>query len=231
MARKQTGLVDNKLFQHTKILTVEEEINKLHNDISSGMKDLIDKAVQIGKLLSQKKKKVKHGEWIPWVKDNLVFNERQAQKYMQLYEKRTLIKKISNTNCNSYLGIDNYLNEVRKIEGTKKPQQVEAFIEDVNEDTSDNSQAYISSEKEDPFSLTVNRDNLNIKIKRFYEIVIKLITEWKASKKYQEGRGSKDMLKGMIFGVQELVQELCRDEELNIDEQADLNRLYKIISK
>lgn len=64
----------------------------LHNEIGGYMKMTIDKAIEIGGLLAEQKAEVNHGQWLPWVKDNLPFSERWARDYMRFYEKRDKLK-------------------------------------------------------------------------------------------------------------------------------------------
>ncbi len=52
----------------------------------------LDKAIRIGELLQEQKAGLKHGEWLPWVKENLPFSERLARDYMRFYNKREELK-------------------------------------------------------------------------------------------------------------------------------------------
>ncbi len=83
--------------------TSAERINALHAEISNHMTLAVKKWVEMGQLLTEQKKRLPHGEWIPWIQSNLVFNERQAQKYMRTY-----------TNRSSYL-IDNLIDSATSL--------------------------------------------------------------------------------------------------------------------
>lgn len=48
----------------------------------------VKKAIEIGRLLTEKKSELAHGEWIPWVESNLVFGRSQAANYMRAYRER-----------------------------------------------------------------------------------------------------------------------------------------------
>ena len=50
-----------------------DEIGQLHNEIIGHLKTSLEKAIRIGELLSEQKDSLKHGEFIPWIKDNLPF--------------------------------------------------------------------------------------------------------------------------------------------------------------
>lgn len=69
-----------------------EKITKLHTEITRGLKITIGKAIEIGELLTQQKKQMKHGEFTPWIKANLPFTERTARNYMRIFQERELLK-------------------------------------------------------------------------------------------------------------------------------------------
>lgn len=48
----------------------------------------VKKAIEIGRLLTEQKSRLVHGGWIPWVENNLTFNDSQARKYMRVYRNR-----------------------------------------------------------------------------------------------------------------------------------------------
>lgn len=54
----------------------------------------VKKAIEIGRLLTEQKAELAHGEWIPWVESNLAFGERQARRYMRIYENRTRVSDL-----------------------------------------------------------------------------------------------------------------------------------------
>jgi Protein of unknown function (DUF3102) len=54
--------------------------------------DAILKAIEVGRLLSEAKALVKHGEWEPWIETNCRFGVRQAQKYMRAFENREALE-------------------------------------------------------------------------------------------------------------------------------------------
>lgn len=71
---------------------VVAEICQLQSEIESAGKVMIDKAIRIGELLVKQKADVLHGEWIPWVEDNLPFDRRQASSYMRAFIHRKTLK-------------------------------------------------------------------------------------------------------------------------------------------
>ena len=115
MAKQLT--LDNKTGNytglHVRAKTVEEEITDLHQGISGLLADSLGKAIRIGELLAMEKSKHEHGEFIPWIRERLPFDERMAQKYMRLYSKR---EALANTNPGSYLPINRLLSSVKERE-------------------------------------------------------------------------------------------------------------------
>ena len=69
-----------------------DRITDLHNEIGGYLKMTLDKAIEIGALLSEQKAEIKHGEWLPWVKEKLPFSERLTRDYMRFYERREELK-------------------------------------------------------------------------------------------------------------------------------------------
>lgn len=70
------------------LLELEEKINELHKELNGLFAQSIDKAIEIGKLLTEKKDELQHGEFIPWIKKNLVFTDRTARNYMRIYDNK-----------------------------------------------------------------------------------------------------------------------------------------------
>ncbi len=84
-----------------------EAINRLHDEIwtafGKAVEAAIPKAIDIGERLAEFKVALGHGEWEPWVDANLIFNTRQAWKYMRIFSKRN---EIANLHSNGDLTID-----------------------------------------------------------------------------------------------------------------------------
>ena len=68
------------------------EIIALHNEIVGHLKQSLEKAIQIGELLTEQKQSLKHGEFTKWVKENLPFTDRTARNYMRLHRERNRLK-------------------------------------------------------------------------------------------------------------------------------------------
>jgi hypothetical protein len=70
------------------------EIARLHRDILASLKMTVEKAIRIGELLVQAKAELKHGQWLPWLRNNVPFKTATAYKYESCYEHRDTIRKI-----------------------------------------------------------------------------------------------------------------------------------------
>ena len=64
--------------------TNTNEINRLHNLAQASASDAVEYAKQAGLLLIEEKKKLKHGQFLSWITDNLSVSVRQAQRYMDV---------------------------------------------------------------------------------------------------------------------------------------------------
>jgi hypothetical protein len=64
----------------------------------------VDHALRCGDLLIEAKGRVKHGEWLPWLRSVTTISIRQAQNYMRLAKNRTEIEA-AKTQRLSYLPI------------------------------------------------------------------------------------------------------------------------------
>lgn len=69
-------------------MTTIEEINALHDELMDIGRKTLEKAIRIGGLLTSEKNKLEQGEWLSWLKANISFNKRTAQRYMNLYKNR-----------------------------------------------------------------------------------------------------------------------------------------------
>lgn len=66
------------------------EINRLHLLAHAAANDAIEHARAAGVLLLEVKKKLKHGKFLHWVRDNSQVSLRQAQRYMAVAQGKTI---------------------------------------------------------------------------------------------------------------------------------------------
>lgn len=81
-----------------------EEIYSLHKEIVGNLKSALENAVRIGELLTEQKKILAHGKFMEWVKANLPFNHRTADRYMSVYRHRDELKMDNVTNLSNAYG-------------------------------------------------------------------------------------------------------------------------------
>ncbi len=96
------------------IKTISFEITKLHQEIHESCKMMLSKAIRIGELLQHQKASLPHGEWIPWIKENLPFGVNQTGKYLRAFTHRKTL--------NSHPGVN--LKEAIKVLSTPKSAHV-----------------------------------------------------------------------------------------------------------
>jgi DUF3102 family protein len=58
----------------------------IKHDLNLALKRESEHAILIGKLLTEAKKQVKHGEWYKWLIKNFAMSKPSASRYMRLYE-------------------------------------------------------------------------------------------------------------------------------------------------
>jgi hypothetical protein len=75
-------------------IEVSVRIVQLHNEIRGMVTTCLDKAIEIGGLLTEQKKQSGHGAFIRWIAENVPFTDRTARNYMNLYEHRDDIKNL-----------------------------------------------------------------------------------------------------------------------------------------
>ena len=93
------------------------EIKQLITELNSTLKMSVNKAIQIGQLLCEQKEEMNHGEFLPWLKDNISLSERTARNYMKLYHHKDKTANIADLQ-----------------EAYKQIEQIEHYQKQTNED-------------------------------------------------------------------------------------------------
>jgi hypothetical protein len=65
-----------------------QKINALHEGIMSLLHQGIEKAIEIGELLTAKKVELPPDEFNAWIRNNLTFIDKIARKYMKAFEEK-----------------------------------------------------------------------------------------------------------------------------------------------
>ena len=95
---RNRGKQDFVLLEHEVVEANTKLIAQLHDDVQECMRIGLEKAMQIGELLFEQKKRIKHGKFTRWVAEFLPFSSRTAQNYMRLYNYK---KKLWDTGVTS----------------------------------------------------------------------------------------------------------------------------------
>ena len=69
-----------------------DSIIESHNKVGVHASMMLKEAIGTGGKLIKAKAKLQHGQWLPWVKENLPISERLVQDYMRFYENREKLK-------------------------------------------------------------------------------------------------------------------------------------------
>lgn len=77
LATKSTGKV-SKMTRD-----IAAEVNARYDAMGEKIEGAVSDAIWIGERLIEQKNKLAHGEWIPWVEENLKFGRREASNYMR----------------------------------------------------------------------------------------------------------------------------------------------------
>jgi len=69
-----------------------KKIIYLHEKIIGNIVSALINAIRIGQLLTSQKQQLKHGDFTPWVAQNLPFSQRTARNYMLVFRERHKLK-------------------------------------------------------------------------------------------------------------------------------------------
>ncbi|MCW7475543.1 DUF3102 domain-containing protein [Leptospira levettii] len=70
-----------------------KRIIELHESVLGGMKNVLQNAMVLGEELLRIKEDLGHGNWIPWIEQNLPFSERSARNYISIFKNRELLNR------------------------------------------------------------------------------------------------------------------------------------------
>jgi hypothetical protein len=84
--RKKVMVITSRTIAKGSLIRLARQINAEHLKIVRALKIGLKHAITAGSLLIAAKAKLKHGEWLPWLRDHCLISERTAQLYMRLAE-------------------------------------------------------------------------------------------------------------------------------------------------
>lgn len=90
-----TGPPEPPLIQTTKIVEpgTGQWFNTKHKEVGAALLTTLQIIVQLGEALEAKKAALGYGNWAPWVKANLDFDPRQANRYMTVARRKDEISQ------------------------------------------------------------------------------------------------------------------------------------------
>jgi hypothetical protein len=68
------------------LTSLARQINEAHDLADASLRTGLENARRVGMLLQEARKKIKHGQWLPWLKANVKFSERAARNYLRIAE-------------------------------------------------------------------------------------------------------------------------------------------------
>lgn len=75
---------------------IKDRIINCHNGIHGSMKQALNYALEAGKLLTDIKNELEHGEFLPWAEKNLPFSRQTSDRYVKLYRYKSKMPTVSN---------------------------------------------------------------------------------------------------------------------------------------
>jgi len=96
------------------LTNIAKEIAKTHREILGSLKMTIEKAIYVGELLVEAKGRLKHGLWLPWLKNNVPFAERTVNNYMACFKRRAYFKSANFADLSDAYSFIERMNYVQK---------------------------------------------------------------------------------------------------------------------
>jgi hypothetical protein len=81
-----------ELAQSNSLVDLAARIRAFHEATAEGLRRSVEHAMAAGDLLIEAKAQLKHGQWLPWLRDHCAISERTAQLYMRCAKNRAAIE-------------------------------------------------------------------------------------------------------------------------------------------
>lgn len=79
-----------------------EELHIAHEQLVGGLRDTFEAALEIGRLLTDQKASLAHGQFLPWLEKNVAFiSESTCRRCMRLHRNREMLKSVNVTDLSS----------------------------------------------------------------------------------------------------------------------------------
>lgn len=110
-----------------------EAINDAHRQCIGAIRAGLTHAIKAGEYLTRAKEQCDHGQWLPWLAENVTFSERTAQNYMRVYGRRAELEaKAQHVADLPYREAVMLLAEPKEPESMTEPE-ARAWIEDIRQ--------------------------------------------------------------------------------------------------
>ena len=74
----------NRALDDRRLVALAADIRAAHDGVQAAARTAADRAIEAGHALLEAKKLLKHGAWLPWLRDQCGVSERSAQIYMHI---------------------------------------------------------------------------------------------------------------------------------------------------
>lgn len=99
-----------------------QEIIQKHLEFQSRQLGTLHLAIEVGEMLTEQKENFEHGEFTPWLQENLPFSIRTAQKYMSIYSNKDKFERLGADGLSeAYLMISPEKEEIQDVHIHKNP--------------------------------------------------------------------------------------------------------------
>jgi 16S rRNA G966 N2-methylase RsmD len=105
-----------------------ERINAKYHEVEEMSRATLAGAIDLGRMLVEKKGSLEHGSWLSWVKHNFDGSERHAQRFMKLYNEREMLRASLDATRVSDLSLRGAMRRLRegKAEARREQLRLEA---------------------------------------------------------------------------------------------------------
>jgi len=150
-------------------LQTAKYVNKQHQNINTGMKNLVHEAVLIGKVLAEVQVKAEHGAFLEWIEENITFDQRTGYKYISLFNYQKQISGASSIN-EAYKMIETLEAQKKQKETASAHQRVQEYKKTGNKPEGwrrgTDDKLFKEEEARDARIEAVKKESLNNEIKR-----------------------------------------------------------------
>jgi hypothetical protein len=105
---------------------VKQRIIDCHNGINGSMKQALEYAFEAGRLLTEVKESLNHGEFLPWIEKNIPFSSDTTNRYIKLYNYQNKIRTVRNLQ-EAYKQIETFEKQEKESEQQKALRRIQEY--------------------------------------------------------------------------------------------------------